>query len=215
MILRLAIPAALMLLILFAAAGRADLPMLWAYAGMMLTGLVLVALLIDRDLLRERIRPAPGGEDRHLRTVGMILFPVHLLVAGLDAGRFHWSSPAPLGVRFAALGVQVASLAVAVWAMRTNRFFSPVVRIQSERGHTLVTGGPYRFVRHPGYAASILGWPCAAIVIGSWWCLVPLVPLLVLLFRRTIHEDRFLHNQLPGYREYARRVRWRLLPGLW
>ena len=108
-----------------------------------------------------------------------------------------------------------AGMALAVCAMAANRFFSPVVRIQHERGHTLVTSGPYRFVRHPGYVGAILASLCGGVALGSWWSLVPLAPFAALFLRRTAVEDRMLRADLDGYAGYAERVRYRLVPGLW
>jgi protein-S-isoprenylcysteine O-methyltransferase Ste14 len=99
--------------------------------------------------------------------------------------------------------------------MKANRFFSPVVRIQSERGHHLVDSGPYRLVRHPGYAGSLLSCVGGALALGSCWALVPVGALGVLILRRIVVEDRFLKANLEGYAEYSERVRYRLLPGVW
>ena len=106
-------------------------------------------------------------------------------------------------------------MALSVYAMASNRFFSPVVRIQHERGHTLVTSGPYRFVRHPGYVGAILASACGGVALGSWWSLVPLAPFAALFLRRTAVEDRMLRADLDGYAGYAERVPYRLVPGRW
>jgi len=121
----------------------------------------------------------------------------------------------PPALQPVALVGYTAGMALAVWAMVSNRFFSPVIRIQHERGHTLVTAGPYRFVRHPGYVGAIVAMLCGGIVLGSWWALVPLAPFGILVLRRTVMEDRMLREQLAGYAGYAAQVRYRLLPGLW
>jgi protein-S-isoprenylcysteine O-methyltransferase Ste14 len=99
--------------------------------------------------------------------------------------------------------------------MAVNRFFSSVVRIQSDRGHQLVTGGPYGWIRHPGYLAALLQGISSGIALGSWVSMIPVVGMLPLLFVRTVREDRFLRGNLPGYLEYAQRVRYRMLPGIW
>src|SRR5207249_4357953 len=100
------------------------------------------------------------------------------------------------------------------WAM-INRFFSSVVRIQTERGHHVVTVGPYRYVRHPGYAGAIAGFLAGPVVLGSWWAIAAVVPIVAFVLWRTAAEDRFLREKLPGYADYAERVRYRLLPGVW
>jgi protein-S-isoprenylcysteine O-methyltransferase Ste14 len=109
----------------------------------------------------------------------------------------------------------VAGFVLSVWAVRTNRFFSPVVRIQSDRGHHVIDTGPYRFLRHPGYAGLLLSAACGAAALGSWWSLLPLVPSVFLFVRRTGMEDRFLRADLTGYADYAERVQYRLVPGVW
>ncbi len=121
----------------------------------------------------------------------------------------------PLAVHAAGLIAYVLGMGLAMRALVVNRFFSPVIRIQVERGHRLITGGPYRFVRHPGYAGMLLSFLGSGLVLGSWWSFLPLIPALVLILRRTILEDRHLREHLEGYVGYAERVRSRLLPGVW
>lgn len=137
-----------------------------------------------------------------------------LLGAGLDR-RFEWSPPLPMQVAAAALAVIALCAVLTIWAMAANRFFSGLVRIQSERGHTTVTGGPYRWLRHPGYAATILADLAAPLVLGSLWALIPGGLTGAIIVIRTALEDRTLQAELAGYREYTRRVRYRLLPGVW
>jgi protein-S-isoprenylcysteine O-methyltransferase Ste14 len=202
-------------LLLFGSAGRLDLPFFWAYYGLFGIGLVVIFLLLDRDLLQERVRPAAGGQDRHLRTVGFAMSVIQWVLAGLDVGRFHWSDTIPTGLRVAGLaGLFVAMITIA-WIMRTNPFFSPVVRIQSERGHRLITSGPYAIVRHPGYLTAVLMFLSGGLALGSWVAMMPLPVVLAMILRRTRLEDRFLHENLPGYPQYASQVTSRLLPGVW
>jgi protein-S-isoprenylcysteine O-methyltransferase Ste14 len=99
--------------------------------------------------------------------------------------------------------------------MVVNNYYSRIVRIQGDRGHNVVTDGPYRFVRHPSYIGSILAWACAALVLGSWIALVPVALIAVTLTVRTALEDRTLQEELAGYREYAQQTRYRLVPGVW
>ena len=200
---------------LFGSAGRWDLPFFWIVFGIYIGIAVLARFLVDPDLLEERIRPKPGGRDRYLRWMMMPLIFCHWILAGLDAGRFHWTDTIPRALQAAAVLVFVAGLGCILWAMMTNRFFSPVVRIQSERGHHLITSGPYRFVRHPGYTGSIVSAIGGGLSLGSWWAMLPLLPLVLGILRRTILEDQFLFQHLDGYREYARKVRFRLFPMLW
>jgi protein-S-isoprenylcysteine O-methyltransferase Ste14 len=212
--LRLLIGFGLLFALLFGTAGRLDLPWFWLYfVSMGGIGLV-VWLVIDSELLRERMKPGRGGIDRHLRLIASAFFAAHLALAGLDV-RFGWGPEVPVWLRGAAYAVLLLGSALATWAVAVNRFFSPVVRIQSERGHHVVSDGPYRLIRHPGYASSLLAWPMGGLVLGSWWALIPLAPVVVLLLRRVVIEDRYLHEHLAGYSAYARRVQWRLVPGVW
>jgi protein-S-isoprenylcysteine O-methyltransferase Ste14 len=118
-------------------------------------------------------------------------------------------------VHIAGLVMLAAALLLAAWAVRTNRFFSSVVRIQNDRGHHVITGGPYRLVRHPGYLGMLAGAIGGAIGIGSWWSLLPLAPLVMVVVMRTLREERLLIGSLQGYADYTKSVRSRLIPGLW
>lgn len=139
-----------------------------------------------------------------------VVFPM-VMVAGLDH-RYHWSPGFPLWVII--LGFILISLgyAFADWALAENRFFSTVVRIQAERGHTVCDTGPYRFVRHPGYAGNLLPLFGIVLALGSVWALIPAAVAIIITVIRTVLEDRTLQEELPGYRDYARRVRFRLVP---
>lgn len=201
--------------LLFLLAGRWDLPFLWAYAAVVAALLLAFILTVDPGLVGERWRPGPGGADRGGRVLLGFLGLAHVVIGPLDVGRFHWSDPIPVALQAAGLIVFAAAMAVLVWAMAVNRFFSPVVRIQAERGHHLITAGPYRVVRHPGYAAMVIGLPASALAMGSWWALLPAGVFSLLVLRRTVIEDPFLIRHLHGYPQYAGRVRYRLLPGIW
>jgi protein-S-isoprenylcysteine O-methyltransferase Ste14 len=203
---------------LFGAAGRWDLPMAWAY---MLVSLVLNLLgnrLIhwrNPDLLQERRRPGQGEQDRLTRRAFPVLLVLHLIIAGLDVGRFHWTGGLPVAVQTAGLTGFAVGTWLYFWAAYVNRFFSLAVRIQQDRGQRVITGGPYRFVRHPGYFGQVLSFIFSGLALGSWWSLLPILPLVAILIRRTALEDRLLNNELAGYTEYAREVRYRLAPGVW
>ena len=200
---------------LFASAGTFAIAAFWVYLAILATVFVASFAMLDPGLLRERMRP--GGKPPPL---GLKLFTVvlllHLVVAGLDRGRLHLSDGIPPWLQATGLAVVAAAYALVLWAMRVNRFFSSVVRIQFDRGQRVVATGPYSFVRHPGYAAGILIVLASGIALGSWLAAVLLVVTsLPFLFYRAITEDRVLLAELPGYREYAGRVRWRLIPGVW
>jgi protein-S-isoprenylcysteine O-methyltransferase Ste14 len=142
-----------------------------------------------------------------------VSFPL-VIVAGLDH-RFGWSPVFPLWL--IVLGFLLISLgyAFAAWALIENRFFSSVVRIQVDRGHVVCDSGPYRIVRHPGYAGNMLALPGMVLALSSMWTLIPAAVALIIAVIRTVLEDQTLQDELPGYSDYARRVRYRLIPGIY
>lgn len=201
---------------LFGVAGRTDLPLLWAYAAVVAVLVQVAVLTIDPVVTRDRLRRqgGPGQDPRRLLAIRLSILTLHVL-ALLDVGRLHWSDTVPVSVRIAALAIVAAAARFTLWAITHNRYFMPVIRIQPERGHQVVSGGPYEYVRHPGYAGMVLLPPASALALGSWIAFgIALVPALLFVVR-TAHEDRFLQDNLDGYRDYAARVRWRLLPGAW
>lgn len=200
---------------MFGSAGRWDLPWFWAMIGVQVAIFGLAGRLVDPGLRKERLRPGPGGQDRPLRFIVIPFLLCHLIVAGLDVGRFQWSGSVPLAVHVGGFVGYAGGLGLTVWAVVVNRFYSPVVRIQHERGHRLITAGPYQYVRHPGYTGTMLSLLGSGLMLGSWWSLVPYVCLYPLIIRRVIIEDRFLCANLDGYAEYAAKVRRGLLPGIW
>ncbi|MCW8982957.1 MAG: isoprenylcysteine carboxylmethyltransferase family protein [Gammaproteobacteria bacterium] len=141
-----------------------------------------------------------------------IVFPM-VIVAGLDH-RFNWSSEFPLWLNVIGFILIAFGYAFAAWAVVENRFFSSVVRIQTDRGHAVCDSGPYRFVRHPGYAGSILALFGIVLALDSVWTLIPTAVALIIAVIRTSLEDQTLQDELQGYRDYARRVRYRLIPGI-
>jgi protein-S-isoprenylcysteine O-methyltransferase Ste14 len=205
--------------LLFGAAGRLDWAAGWAYMGIYVAFIALNAVLLlpgRRDLIAERGRVAPNTQrwDRVLAAFYTLTGPAILVIGGLDR-RFDWTEPFPLVVPVVAGVVMALGYGLFSWAMVSNPFFSTVVRIQTDRGHTVATGGPYRFVRHPGYAGALALTLATPFLLGSWPALIPSVALVAILVVRTILEDRTLRRELPGYTEYAGRVRYRLLPGIW
>jgi len=198
----------------FGSAGRWDLPLAWACLGVYAAFMVLAQMLMTPELRRERMKPAPGGIDRQIRWIMLPFMVGFWVVAGLDIRR-HGSAPIPPGWQILGLAGFTTSLGLALWALTQNPFFSPVVRVQTERGHHLITSGPYQFIRHPGYLGSAGSALCGAVALGSWWALLPAMGVVGVMIRRTILEDRFLRSELAGYSEYARKVRYRLLPGIW
>lgn len=199
--------------IILVSAGEWNLPFVWAVLAILCTFYVLLALFTDPDMVRERQAPGPGNRDRLTQPIGGILLIGHWVIAGLDVGRFHWS-PVPWEIQVAGLVGYASALVVNLWAMRVNRFYSSVVRVQTDRGHQAVVHGPYRFVRHPGYAATLFAMFSGGVALGSWFAMLPVLGFAAMFFRRTLLEDRLLQAELPGYSEYASRVRSRLIPGV-
>lgn len=197
----------------------------WAWARGWLFFVVVVATSVVISLYLRRVNPdiIAARVNRHEGTKGWdrwllgLLIPAMvsiLPVAALDDGRFHWL-PMPWWVCGIGYVLVIAGLVGLTWAESVNKFFEPTVRIQTDRGHRVIDTGPYAIVRHPGYVASyllILGMPLS---LGSFWALIPAVLTCLLLVLRTILEDKTLHDELPGYKEYAQRVRYRLIPGVW
>jgi protein-S-isoprenylcysteine O-methyltransferase Ste14 len=208
--------------LLFLAAGTLRWWQGWVYAVLMFTGMIagrLMVLRVHPGLLVER---ATAGSQANVKAWDRRLVPwigqigplLVIITAGLDR-RFGWSPPLPLWLQLAGLGLLLGGYALANWAFYTNQFFSAYVRIQHERGHYVIDQGPYRWVRHPGYAGGILAWLAAPIFLGTMWALIPSLLVSTLAVARTALEDRTLQVELDGYQEYARRTRFRLLPGVW
>jgi protein-S-isoprenylcysteine O-methyltransferase Ste14 len=206
--------------VLFASAGRLGWVMGWVYLGVFLAFDVATALVLlpkSPELLVERNRIQEGTKDWDqllVRLAAVYLPMAAWIVSGLD-DRFGWSPQMPPALQVVALVVVVSGYALVVWAMAANPFFSATVRIQADRGHTVAAGGPYRYVRHPGYLGAILFTLLMPILLGSLWALIPAGLALPAYVVRTALEDRTLYAELDGYPEYVVRVRYRLLPGVW
>jgi protein-S-isoprenylcysteine O-methyltransferase Ste14 len=138
-----------------------------------------------------------------------------MVLSILDAGRFHWQPQLPLSIILLGIFLFILGQFFFLWAKRTNMFFSSVVRIQTDRGQTVCKEGLYRFVRHPGYVGGILFGLASPLVLGSFWGLIPAILAAFCLIIRTLLEDKLLRKELPGYTEYTKEVRYRLIPGIW
>jgi protein-S-isoprenylcysteine O-methyltransferase Ste14 len=206
-------------LLLFIPAGRLDWPAAWILSllyGVFLLVYAVWGTLKAPDLLKERSQVADNVKiwDKVIMVVYTVLLLATLVLAGLDVGRFQWSHT-PVAVQVLGLLGMVLAGGLVFWTILTNAYLGRMVRIQQDRGHQVVTGGPYRYVRHPMYVGIILLFPYMALFLGSWWALVPAILIGVLMVIRTALEDHTLQAELPGYAEYAQRVRYRLLPGIW
>lgn len=204
---------------LLAAAGRLDWPRGWGYllATLLLEIKTLVLLAVAApETLRQRGAPGPGAKafDRVFAALFLALSLGTAVVAGLDAVRFGWSG-LPTWLFWPGVAAICLADAFGTWAMIENTHFEQFVRIQADRGHRVVSTGPYRIVRHPGYLGAIVGALVTPLILGSAWTFVPAGLYAAAFAVRTALEDRTLLDELPGYREYAGLTRWRLLPGVW
>jgi len=193
----------------------------WVYAIIGILSFAISRVLVARrypDLIAERAR---FMQHENAKPWDKLLAPLLglggglvLLVAGLDA-LFDWSPTFSLPVEILSLVIILAGYALGSYALIENRFFSGMVRIQTDRGHQVVSSGPYRWMRHPGYAGALLTYLATPLFLDSRWAFLPTVFIMILLVIRTALEDRVLQDELAGYRDYVRRVRYRLLPGVW
>lgn len=211
----------LMGVIIFGAAGTLNYAGGWLYLGAMLAISIIFGIhgaRTDPGLLRERLKP-PLQRDQPIADK-LVLIPILLLVfaalgfMAADAARWRWSMMPP-SVQWAGCGLLLAAFLFIYWTMRTNSFAAPVVKIQRDRGQTIITSGPYAIVRHPMYLGTLFYVAGTSLVLGSWWGLASIPIFALLLGIRTGIEERTLRTGLEGYDDYARRVRWRLIPFVW
>ncbi len=207
--------------LLFALAGTVH--WLWGWIFLAVFGVVNLAsallVEVDQELAEERttMKEDVKSWDKLLGGGGSILFPFSfLIVGGLDY-RFTWSDgwSYPPWLKIAAIAVALLGYGFSLWAARENKFYARYVRIQKERGHYTITTGPYRIIRHPGYGGLIWFVLASAVMLESYWALIPSGVIVLLLVIRTALEDKTLQEELAGYREYTRQTRYRLLPGIW
>ena len=161
------------------------------------------------------------GKDQNVKPWDKVLAPLMaisisfplFIIAGLDY-RFGWSPGFPIWLNILGFIIIIIGYAFASWAIIENRFFSTMTRIQMDRGHKVCDSGPYRLVRHPGYAGNILALPGIVMALGTVWTIIPVIVALIITAIRTMLEDKTLKEELPGYREYVDRVHYRLIPGV-
>jgi protein-S-isoprenylcysteine O-methyltransferase Ste14 len=208
-----------LVLLLFVPAGSLAWFKGWLFVVVILVMTIPTALYLKRvnpDVIAARVNRHEGtkGWDRVVVTILIPTFVSSLPLSALDDGRFHWH-PVPWWVCIIGYVLLMIGFLGITWAESVNKFFEPTVRIQTDRGHRVIDTGPYAIVRHPGYLGAwflFLGVPLS---LGSVWALIPAILSCLILVVRTILEDKTLHNELAGYREYATRVRYRLVPGVW
>lgn len=208
------------IVIFFLSAGRIDLLRARFFFGLYFLSLLfnmVIFIKFNPEVIRIRSE-MKWGEMKWWDKLFTVLYIVFLflmfIVCGLDVGRLHISNT---GMEFLAVGVVffVIGWVFVTWAMVENKFFATTVRIQKERDHRVVITGPYAFIRHPGYAGMILFYGCAPFIIGSLYGLIPALLLAIAFVFRTYFEDRMLYEELPGYKEYTKKVRYRLVPFIW
>jgi protein-S-isoprenylcysteine O-methyltransferase Ste14 len=196
-------------------------PEAWVYALLGTFGFIVSRVLAVRrhpDILEERARSiemeGTKAWDRILAPLMAFGSLAIIVIAGFDH-RFGWTTLFPLVSKVIAIAVILLGYVLSSWALLENRFFSGVVRIQKDRGHQVVSTGPYGFVRHPGYAGALLAYLVTPVLLDSTWAFIPAVLMAGVVILRTALEDRTLQEELPGYKDYARKTRYRLLPGIW
>lgn len=202
--------------ILIITSGRFDWVMAWVYIGLYIVSVVSQWLVLSPELKAERaqIKEDTKSWDRVLAPL-MALCPACIwITAGLDI-RFGWSPFIPLTLQIVALVIAVLGFLLTMWAMASNRFFYGTVCIQKEQGHTVVTTGPYQYMRHPGYVGAIIFDVATPLILNSLWAFIPAAFTIGIIVIRTALEDITLKEELDGYKGYAKRVRYRLLPGIW
>ena len=210
----------ILIAILFGIVGRWNWWMGWALSVIYILWTVSTAILIlpiNPAMLSERSRPHADTRKWDMVLIGAVglLMVAEYVIASLDV-RLSWSPQLPLALQIIGLVAAIVGYDfLLVWAMVSNAFFVTTVRIQTERQHTVVSGGPYRYMRHPGYLGNLLLHWGVPFMLNSLWAIIPASMLTVVLIVRTALEDKTLHAELPGYKEYAERVRYRLLPGVW
>lgn len=189
------------------------------YCALTVSMLIVSFLFVAHNpgLINERLKPGKGTKswDKVYWTISTPLFFITISLSALDSGRFGLSPELPVAVYAIAAVVYIAGHLIFAWARRANNFFSSVVRIQTDRGHTVCQDGPYRYVRHPGYLGGLLYTVVTPLLLGSLSGLIPAGITIVLMLIRTSLEDKTLENELEGYREYQAKVKYRLIPFIW
>lgn len=204
----------------FGSAGTLDWPEAWLYMIFQFSFSAALSVWLKRhnpDLLKDRmtfLKPSARGWDKAILWISTVVFIPYLLLPGLDAIRYQWTS-VPLIVKVVGFIGVVATLLLISWVMRENPYLSRIVEIQKERGHRVITTGPYRYVRHPMYVGVIILFFCIPLALGSLLTLISGALLTALVVIRTHFEDKTLHSELEGYKEYSEKVRYRLVPGIW
>jgi protein-S-isoprenylcysteine O-methyltransferase Ste14 len=205
--------------LLFLSAGKIDYVQGWIFLATTLTTALMNFWTIrhDTELMSERSGVGEGAKswDKTILGLSAVTYLANIVVAGLDSGRYLWSPQFHWSIHASGVLLTLVGQAVFLTARKENRFFSSVVRIQTERGHTVCDTGLYALVRHPGYLGMTISLAGLPLITGSLWSILPTVTAIILLFIRTCYEDETLKKELPGYAAYAQRTRYRILPNIW
>lgn len=206
--------------LIFGGAGRLNWTLGWIFViAWIVPKVVFLVLLrwLDPDLLVER-----ATRHKNTQKYDRILLPIYFvfafgtfIVASLDGGRFRWSGDVPLALVVASYIIYLLGNSLAGWAINSNPFFSAESRLQTDRAQKVSSTGPYRFIRHPAYSAAFMLWITTGLMLESWWAIIPGFLAGLMMIIRTVYEDRMLQAELPGYADYAKQVRYRLVPGIW
>lgn len=198
----------------FLIAGTVQLPLFWAVFIIQAIVSIVCIYLLDPALLNERLKPQGKDEDRFGRLIVTSLYLFTLIIPALDVGRLHISDKVPLIVQIIGIGLNTLGWAGIVWAMRINMYFSSAIRLQPDRNQQVITTGPYRVIRHPGYTFAALGFLGQSMMMGSWLGFIPTALLMIDFIYRSFLEEKILIDGLPGYKAYMARVKSRWVPGL-
>ncbi|UCH95934.1 MAG: isoprenylcysteine carboxylmethyltransferase family protein [Candidatus Aminicenantes bacterium] len=209
------------MVLIFVPAGTFKWPEAWIFLFLYfswLTAMIIWMKKNDPGLLKERMTARKKKDVKHWDKIFMFSYSLLVLVLfvlpGLDAVRCRWSQ-VPLLIKVIGFLGFIPAMSIVFWTMKENTYLSEMVRIQEERGHQVCTTGPYQYVRHPMYVGVIIFLFCFPLAMGSLYSLIPAFVTVILFFFRTALEDKTLHNELSGYKEYAQKVRYRLIPGVW
>jgi len=205
--------------LLFLPAGRLDWPQAWIFIltiGIYFLIYVIWGIRKDPEQTQERNQMAENVKrwDKVIMGIYTFLLPIMFVIAGFDVGRFGWST-APLVIQIVGWIGLIFGAALIFWTVRTNTYLSRYARIQDDRGQEVIISGPYHFVRHPMYSGILILFLCIGPILGSLFALIPGVVIDILFIIRTAKEDEMLREELEGYLDYAKNVRYRLFPGIW
>lgn len=201
---------------LFGGAGTFAVPAFWAYLAILLVTFGATYAVLERtqpELVKERFGP-PSDRDRGTRRWIALPLTAHYVIAGIDVGRVHWTS-VPFAAQVVGFVLFTAGFGMASWTLFSNPFASSAVRIQNEREQRVISTGPYAIVRHPMYFGVVLCVLGSGLALGSWIATLLALPVIPIFVRRTNVEDRMLQEELPGYAEYTKKTRWKIVPGIY